>query len=172
MKIVPRLNDVLMILASAILDALVDITLWSFKPWLNIPKAPFKRVLGLQAEYDLDERIQKIETARTNLLDALSAVDELERSAQQNKRELEAIAAALQKAESQKLSAEEELDSLKKLATLEAGAVRKTFGVPTPREVWRDRILGFIFGAITSLLLSAAWDFILKPLLQKVLGFG
>ena len=51
-------------------------------------------ILGLEISLDedkgsIDERIKKIEAAKQNLLDGLSAIKELEKEAEKNKYELE-----------------------------------------------------------------------------------
>jgi chromosome segregation ATPase len=127
----------------------------------------FRRLLGLPAEPTMDERIAKIETARVNLVEALSAIEELKQAAENHQRDLAKVAAALQKVQAEKASAAGELATLKQMAELDIQAVRRVIGLPSAVAVWRERIIGFVIvGVLASIVASAAWELWLKPAVE------
>ena len=115
----------------------------------------------------IDERIKNIDIARDNLLEGLKAIDELKKSAAENKTELEVALEKLGKIEKEKQSAEEELREVKNIASSDIDAFRKIAGIPDKSEKRRDQFVGFFSGVIASLIASgiifgwsSAWEYI------------
>lgn len=133
---------------------------------------PTLRRLGLErklnaffgvAEESVDARILKIDAARENLSEALVAMDELKKSAEDNRQELQRMQAALAKAEAEKDNLSSYNQDLRKMGELEAESLRKALGMPTPREVLRGKVASFIAGVLMTLVLSLLYDFAIKP---------
>ncbi|HJW40460.1 MAG TPA: hypothetical protein VJ476_04425 [Rhizomicrobium sp.] len=117
---------------------------------------------GLEVEFrpseeTIDKRLARISAARENLIEALEAVDELESAAKKNKRDLEQLNSALAEAEKQKGDVHAQLNALKQIAVLDGGAVRKSLGLPTTLDIWRDRTIAFASGVLASLLAAWLW---------------
>jgi hypothetical protein len=117
-----------------------------------------------KASETIDTRLEKIETARSNLADALIAMDELKDAAEDNKRDLAALSASIERAEGEKTSLHGELESLKALAAIDSASVRKGLGLPTAVDVWRERIYGFLFGIVAAVIGAIIWDLAMKPI--------
>jgi hypothetical protein len=116
----------------------------------------------------IDTRLEKIETARESLTDALSAIDELKLTAEANKRDLDTLVSAIARAESDKADLNAQLDELRKLAAIDTDAVREALRIPTEVEKWKERIWGFLIGGIVAgLVTSAIWDFVIKPRVES-----
>jgi hypothetical protein len=147
-----------------LLDLLVSL-FFVFFPWLKNSRFEKRldQLLSFDATRDLDERIRKIESARDNLRDALSAVDELQRSAQDNRAELAALQDALQRASAERDTLSAHNENLKRLADVDIRTIRRTLGIPTRQEVWRGHALSFVGGVLTTFILSLAYDFVVKP---------
>lgn len=105
----------------------------------------------------VDERIEKIESARVNLTEALSAIDELKLAAEQNKLELAEALQTLSATQAQSADAAKELEAVREIAKSDVGAFRKVAGVPSRREVAWERFIGFLFGVAASVLASGIW---------------
>lgn len=106
----------------------------------------------------IDERLAKIELAKQNLLESLAALDELKAQADENKRSLEEALANIAELETQKTAAQQELNTLKSVADLDAIALKKLFDVPTPSRIWRERFYGLLTGVIASIIAAVVWD--------------
>jgi prefoldin subunit 5 len=112
----------------------------------------------------IDARLKKIEAARENLSEALSAMDELKTAAEQNRRDLEKLTQAIATAESDKADLNAQLDALKQLSAIDTDAVREALRIPTEVDKWKERIWGFIFGGILAGILSTAlWELLIRP---------
>lgn len=101
-----------------------------------------------------DERLSKIETARQNLVDALSAIDDMKTAAQQHQAELVAIQDSVMKVglERDQLSADRDL--LAQLTAADKDRLRAMIGAPTRLQsvlIWFGT---FIFGAVMSWVLT------------------
>jgi hypothetical protein len=116
----------------------------------------------------IDARLQKIEVARTSLVEALSAMDELKTMAEKNKSDLADLIAAINRAEHQKVSLDEEVHTLRALAALDSEGVRKGLKLPTAVDLWRERIYGFIFGLIAAVLGSFIWELAVRPAIERL----
>ena len=106
-----------------ILSGYIDIIEKIFKV-IGITKV---KVLGVEISINnptgnIDERIKKIEVAKQNLLDGLSAIKELEEEAEKNKREVEKALLKIETLKTNKNNLEEEiffqLEYQQKLASL------------------------------------------------------
>jgi len=111
----------------------------------------------------IDSRIQKIDSARAGLTEALSAMDELKQIAEGNKRDLALLNYQIQNAEAQRQSVSGELDALKGIAALDSESVRKVLKLPTRVSIWTERVLAFLFGVISSIVASYLYDYFVKP---------
>jgi hypothetical protein len=118
--------------------------------------------------HSLDERIEKIESARLNLTEALSAIDELKLAAEENKVELAKALQTLSATQTQSADAAKELEAVREIAKSDVGAFQKLAGVPSRREVAWERFIGFIVGIVASVLASGIWWMLSKwwPLLK------
>jgi hypothetical protein len=105
----------------------------------------------------VDERISKIDSARTNLVEGLQAIDELKIEAEANKRELAVALRRLEEIQEQKDKAEKELGAIHDIAAADTSALRKAIGIPGLAQMWADRFFGFISGIFASLLASVIW---------------
>ena len=114
---------------------------------------------------NIDKRLKKIETAREGLQEALEAVEELRISAEESKLDLQAINASIQQAESEKTTISQELEAIRVIAVQDGTAVRKALGLPTPKDVWKERIVGFILGVLASTVAALIWEFAIKKLI-------
>jgi hypothetical protein len=111
---------------------------------------------------------KKFETARLSLTEALSAMDELKETAQQNKRDLENLTNAIARAESDKADLNAQLDALKKLSAIDTDAVREALRIPTEVDKWKERIWGFIVGGIIARVFATAlWELAIKPYVSE-----
>ena len=114
-------------------------------------------ILGLEISLDedkgsKDERIKKIEAAKQNLLDGLSAIKELEKEAEKNKYELENALIKLSKIKTDKINLEAELNNIKQVISSDVSTFQKLAGVPTEKEKRKERIIGFFSGIIASII--------------------
>ena len=100
----------------------------------------------------IDERIKKIEAAKQNLLDGLSAIKELEKEAEKNKYELENALIKLSKIKTDKINLEAELNNIKQVISSDVSTFQKLAGVPTEKEKRKERIIGFFSGIIASII--------------------
>jgi hypothetical protein len=118
-------------------------------------------------ERSIDQRLEKINHARDNLREALAAVDELQDNAEESRKSLATVTAALAKAEQQEAALNAKLDSLRQLRNVDVDIARDVFGIPNAVDKWRERIWGFLFGILAGLLVTVGWELALKPFLEK-----
>jgi len=111
---------------------------------------------------DIDDRIAQIDLAKKNLLSALSAIDELKHSAETSKAELAEVMERFEKAQAEKAIAEQELESVRGIANNDIEVFKKLAGVPSPRQIAKERLIGFVIGVIASIIASGAWWLICK----------
>lgn len=114
----------------------------------------------------IDARLAKIEAARANLLEALSAIDEIKTTAEEHQRQLDSIRLSLVQIgqERDELSAEREL--LVQMTATERDKLRQMLGVPTRLQSILIWIGTFIFGAAASWILTFAYDTGIKDALN------
>lgn len=115
-----------------------------------------------QREESVDDRLKKIEVAKSNLQDALEAMDELGLQAASHKREFEQLKISLVNLSEKKLSASAELDAIRDLAKLDTGVVQRALGVPSKRQRWAERAFSFVLGFAASFVASIAYEYWLK----------
>jgi hypothetical protein len=99
----------------------------------------------------IDERISKIDLAKKNLLESLSAIDELKTEAENNKLEFEKTINDLNRIKTDKSTLETEYDSLKQLSTKELNSLKTLIGIPDKNK---ERLIGFVSGIVASLIAS------------------
>jgi hypothetical protein len=137
---------------------------------VRIGLGPFGKIdVTLSTPFDresVDARLQRIEVARHNLAEALSAMDELKSAAEENKRDLEQLTNAIAKAEKDRADLHAELGALKQIAAIDTQTVREAFRIPTEVDKWKERIWGFIFGALAAALVTLAWELLAKPYIE------
>jgi hypothetical protein len=105
----------------------------------------------------VDERIEQIEAARLNLVEALDAMDELKFAAEMNKLELAATLQTLETTQTQSASAEKELEAVREIAKSDISVFQKLAGIPSRSQVAKERLIGFLLGIAASVLASAVW---------------
>ncbi|MGE0351054.1 hypothetical protein [Hydrogenophaga sp.] len=118
----------------------------------------------------LDERIQRIDAARRNLIEALDAIDELKAAAEENKAELAAAIERLNSANRQRVTAERELAAVRDIAQSDIDVFKKLAGIPSQREIAKERFIGFLLGIAASIAAAGLWklgDWVLHALSLK-----
>ena len=105
----------------------------------------------------IDERIEKIEAARLNLTEALTAIDELRQAAEDNKVDLAKALQALTDTEGKRADAAKQLEALREIAENDVGAFQRLAGVPSRGDIARERFIGFLFGIAASVIASGIW---------------
>ncbi|MGM4928071.1 hypothetical protein [Tardiphaga sp. 619_E2_N8_5] len=121
-----------------------------------------KLLVGDATEASVDERIAKIESARTSLTEALSAIDELKERAEENKQDLEFLTKQIERAELDKANLSGELQTLKGLAALDSDSVRRVLKLPTRVSIWTERVIAFLFGVAASTVASLLYEYVVK----------
>jgi hypothetical protein len=106
----------------------------------------------LDESENIDQRIKKIDLARENLIDGLKAIDELKKAAEHNKSELVVALEQLEKLKNYKKNEEKNLSEIKKIASIDLETFQKVAGIASKKEKTNERIIGFVFGIITSIL--------------------
>ncbi|MDR7145168.1 hypothetical protein [Rhizobium sp. BE258] len=119
---------------------------------------------------DVDKRLAKIEAARENLLEALSAIDDIKIAAQEHKKELAEIQTSVKEIgkERDKLTADKNL--LVQMTAAEKDRLREMLGVPTRLQSVLIWVGTFIFGCLTTWIVTYAYDFKIKELLRALIG--
>lgn len=102
----------------------------------------------------IDARIAKIDEAKANLQEALTALGELSADAERNKAELTRALEGLQEARAAHASEAEQLNQIKNIAQSDVEAFRRIAGIAPMRE----RIIGFVAGVFASLFAAAIWQ--------------
>ncbi|TPM98123.1 hypothetical protein [Mesorhizobium sp. B2-1-3A] len=123
----------------------------------KIGKFDLAKILD-DSESSVDERLLKIDQARQNLTDALSAIEELGSQASRQKAELEVLTAAVAHAASEKAAVTNELTTIRTLANLDTRSVQRAFAVPTRSQRWFERGFSFCLGILASLIASFIFD--------------
>lgn len=113
---------------------------------------------------DVDKRLAKIEAARENLLEALTAIDEIKATAQEHKRELEVIRNSVVELgnENDRLAADKKL--LVQMTSAERERLREMLGVPTRLQATLMWVGTFLFGSISTWFLTYAYELKVKSL--------
>jgi hypothetical protein len=149
---------------SALSEAAFRVVVKMLEIW-SMPIARIGRVDGRTSiewfpkieDSSIDSRILKIDEARNSLASALSAIDELKTSAESNRAELHAIRRELEQAAAHKASAEHELEAVKKMAAADVEVFRRVVGIPSRRDIGKERLIGFVIGVLASLVATFIW---------------
>jgi len=116
------------------------------------------RIGGIQIEFkeekSIDERIAKIDEARTSMVEALSAIEQLHQEAESNKVGLKKALQTLAETEKNKNELEEEINNIRQVMQSDVTTFRKIAGIPSEEEVKKERVLGFFTGVLTSIVAS------------------
>ena len=121
---------------------------------LKIDIKPSGISISIKDTVSLDERIKKIEDARSNLLEGLKAIDDLKLEADKNKKEAESALQELEKLKKSKALLEEEVETTKKIIETDIDKFKEIAGFPSQSEIKRERIYGFISGIVASIVAS------------------
>jgi hypothetical protein len=100
----------------------------------------------------IDQRLAKLEVAKAALMESLSAVEELQRQAEDSKVEHERVRSELAAAVASKDDAERKLEAIQKLIAQDVEAFQTLAGVP---NVGKERLLGFVSGVLASIIASS-----------------
>jgi len=111
--------------------------------------------LGDDTKSSIDERIIKIDEARNNLLEGIKAIDELREEADKNKAESQLAIEQIAALAKDKTSLENELISIKNIINSDIQSFQKIAGVPSPKQIRKERILGFFSGVLASIVAAA-----------------
>ena len=106
------------------------------------------------AKGSIDQRIAKIGEARSALVEGIRAIDDLKAAADYNKREADQAVAQIALLERDKATLDEEIENMKTVIESDVEAFRRIAGVPSPSDVRRERVVGFITGLVASALAS------------------
>lgn len=122
-------------------------------------------MLGLGISIDLptaslDDRIKKLESAKQNLIDGLTAIQELEKEAEKNKREANEALIQLEVLKKNKHSLQSELDTISQIIKTDVSTFRKVAGVPTDKQIKKERVYGFLSGIFASIFASVIIYFV------------
>lgn len=105
-------------------------------------------------ERSVDERLAKLDVARESLSEALLALDDLDRQAENQKAEITALLDAAETANENRQIATSDLETVRALASADGEALRRVLGMPTAMQRWIGRALSFFAGVAASLLAS------------------
>jgi hypothetical protein len=108
---------------------------------------------GLPTAKPRDERIAKIDVARDNLQDALSALGELKAEAEQNKVALDEAIRRLDETKAGHAKEAKQLRQIRAIAEADIATFRRMAGINPARE----RFVGFLGGVAASLLAAGLW---------------
>lgn len=103
--------------------------------------------LSLEDRKPLDQRLARLDDARTALAESLAALNELQIEAERSKTEHARTQAALEKALSSKKDAEAQLAEVREIMAGEVSAFQVVAGVT---DVRKERLVGFFNGILSS----------------------
>ena len=106
----------------------------------------------------IDDRLEGLENARANLLNALCAIDDLKSDAETTKAELKVALEKLKEAEHNRNLTSNELKELEKIKDSDIGLLKGIIGVPSKKQIAIERVIAFLLGVSASLLASYLWD--------------
>lgn len=132
-----------------------DITASIFKK-VSINKV---KLLGIEFTLNnetesIDDRIQKIELAKKNLQDGLTAIDELQKEADKNRKDAENALNEIKRLKGDKSNLESEIESIRTVIKSDVTAFKKIAGVPSEKQIRKERVIGFVSGVFASVLAS------------------
>lgn len=115
------------------------------------------KFLGIEVDIDsettsIDDRIKKIEIAKQNLIDGLSAIEELKKEAEINKKEAESALLQIESLRAHKSNLEDEISRVKQIITTDVTTFKMVAGIPSDKQIRKERITGFISGVIASVV--------------------
>lgn len=111
-----------------------------------------QRIPATEVDENLNETLEKLDSARKNLLDGVTTVDELRRKIEEDKAKAAQALQQLAQMEKDKSNLENEMNAIKNLVNSDVDAFRHVAGIPGKKQIQRERIYGFISGVIASLL--------------------
>ena len=160
----------------SVVEKYVDV----FADIIEIFNIRFIKLFGVEIDVtqkrpSIDERLAKIDSARSSLNDVLNAMDEIKKEAESNKKEVAVMEERLAEIVQTKQSAEKELAQLKAIITSDIETFRKVAGIPTSADIRRGRLLGFASGVVASILAATiVWGCTIvgKYALERIRGSG
>lgn len=99
-------------------------------------------------EKSIDERIEKIDEARSSLVEALGAIDELHNEAEKNKLELNKALKSLAETEQNKVKLEDDLKKIRHVMQTDVTTFRTIAGIPSQEQIKKERYIGFVTGDV------------------------
>ncbi len=124
-----------------------------------VPKRVSVKMLPYDKSFSIDSRIAHLESAKSSLNKALSAIDELQAEASNNKNELKHLKQSIQQAQQDKKITERHLSELQKLKSVDLSTLRE-LSTPSRKQVAIERLIGFFIGIVASLIAAAIWSLI------------
>ncbi len=113
---------------------------------------------AFNAEKSIDERVRKIDEARKNLVSALSAIDELKEEAALNMRKAHELQERVATLSSEKAAVDTELNEVRKIMDSDVNAFQRVAGVPSQKQIAKERLVGFGLGILASLIATLGWE--------------
>jgi rRNA-processing protein FCF1 len=136
-----------------ILDEIFDITAKTLSKYrLIVDKSGVS--IKNEGTTSIDDRIAKIDDAKTSLLEGVRLIDELREAAETNKKDAELALADINKLAADKANVQKELDAIRNIAQADVEIFKRMAGVPSAHEIRRERIIGFVSGVVSSLIAS------------------
>lgn len=102
----------------------------------------------------IDQRLARLDEARTALAESLVAIEDLQRQAETSKRDHARARAELDATMASKDDAERKLEAIKRLMEQDVEAFQTIAGVP---NVQKERMIGFGSGIAASVIASLLW---------------
>ena len=106
-----------------------------------------ERILDRRQRKSVDERLSRLDVARSALEESLGALDELKADAEQSRAEYERTRVALEAALASKQDAEHQLAEVRAIMSGEVSAFQRVAGVS---DVRKERVIGFFNGILSS----------------------
>ncbi len=109
--------------------------------------------------------LEKIETTKTHLNEAISAIDNIKTEIFQKKQELDRLIESLTFSKNQKETVDKEYEVSKRLRDEEAEKLRKVIGLYELKESKTGKVAGFVAGIVASLVAAIIYTIINKYVL-------
>ena len=123
--------------------------------------------LDVSPKRPIDDRIARLDEAKSAILESLGAIDELREDASRAREEHANVVSALETALANREDAEQKLESIRKIIAQDVLAFREMAGIT---DVRKERLIGFFSGVCASVLASALWTWV--PVLARKFGLG
>lgn len=118
----------------------------------NVSNAKNKSVSNNQV--NIDDQLLRIDQAKKTLLESLKTIEDLKIATEESKKEANKALLQLANLEDKKGNLQNEVAGLKKLINSDVDAFRQLAGIPTQKDIRRERLWGFAYGIGASLIAS------------------